>query len=39
MSQKPTFDQVWFLINTKVRKLQKKRFSSVTYKQVEQTLV
>ena len=39
MSKNPTSDQVRFLIDTKVRKLQREQFSSVTYKQVEQTLV
>lgn len=39
MSKNPTSDQVRFLIDTKVRKLQREQFSSVTYKQVEETLV
>ena len=39
MSKKPTSEQVRFLIDTKVRKLQREQYSSVTYNQVEQTLM
>ena len=39
MSKNATAEQVRFLIETKVRKLQREQFSSVTYQQVEETLM